>query len=71
MWPWIKIQIVPPVNIPIPTKLGSKMGGEFTYPKMGAQDGFDNHCHVSRKEHAWLIDSWDVSSSLTGTRVVG
>ena len=23
---------VPPVNIPIPTKLGSKMGGEFTYP---------------------------------------
>ena len=25
---------VPPVNIPIPTKIGSKMGGEFTYPKM-------------------------------------
>ena len=24
----------PPVNIPIPPKLGSKMGGEFTYPKM-------------------------------------
>ena len=24
---------VPPVNIPIPTKIGSKMGGEFTYPK--------------------------------------
>ena len=23
---------VPPVNIPIPTKIGSKMGGEFTYP---------------------------------------
>ena len=22
---------VPPVNIPIPTKIGSKMGGEFTY----------------------------------------
>ena len=21
---------VPPVNIPIPTKIGSKMGGEFT-----------------------------------------
>ena len=21
----------PPVNIPIPTKIGSKMGGEFTY----------------------------------------
>ena len=24
---------VPPVNIPIPTKIGSKMGGEFSYPK--------------------------------------
>ena len=23
--------LVPPVNIPIPTKIGSKMGGEFTY----------------------------------------
>ena len=22
----------PQVNIPIPTKIGSKMGGEFTYP---------------------------------------
>ena len=30
-WPWVKIQIVPPVNIPIPT-IGSKMG-EFTYPQ--------------------------------------
>ena len=27
---------VPSVNIPIPTKIGSKMGGEFTYPKMGS-----------------------------------
>ena len=25
---------VPPVNIPIPTKIGPKMGGEFTYPKL-------------------------------------
>ena len=25
-------QIVPPVNIPIPTKTGSRMCGEFTYP---------------------------------------
>ena len=24
---------VPPVNIPIPTKICSKMGGEFTYPR--------------------------------------
>ena len=23
---------VSPVNLPIPTKIGSKMGGEFTYP---------------------------------------
>ena len=38
---WVKSQIVPPVNIPIPTKIGSKMGGEFTYPKMGSQNGFD------------------------------
>ena len=30
-WPWVKIQIAPPVNIPIPTKTGSKMGGEFSY----------------------------------------
>ena len=25
---------LPPVNIPIATKIGSKLGGEFTYPKM-------------------------------------
>ena len=31
IWPWVKIQIVPPVNIPIATKRGSKMGGEL-YP---------------------------------------
>ena len=36
----------PPVNIPIPTKTGSKMGGEFTYPKVGSQNGFDNHSHI-------------------------
>ena len=29
-WPWVKIQIEP-LNIPIPTKIGPKMGGEFTY----------------------------------------
>ena len=33
IWPWVKIQIVPPVNIRLnpTTKIGSKMGGEFTY----------------------------------------
>ena len=35
IWPWAKIQIVPPVQIPIPTKIGSKMGGEFTYQPKG------------------------------------
>ena len=45
-WPWVKIQIAPPVNIPIPTKIDSKMGGEFTCPKMGSQNGFDNHSHI-------------------------
>ena len=29
IWPWVKIQIVPPVNIPIPT-IGSKMGCAHT-----------------------------------------
>ena len=33
---------VPPVNIPIPTKIGSTMGGEFTYPQNGINhNGFD------------------------------
>ena len=38
---------VPPVNIPIPTKIGSKMGGEFTEnPKMESQNGFDHRSQV-------------------------
>ena len=32
-WPWVKTQIVPPVNIPMPAKIGSKKGW-CTYPKM-------------------------------------
>ena len=40
-WLMVKIQIVPPVNIPIPTKIGPKMGGEFTYPNMVALCNFD------------------------------
>ena len=35
LWPWVKIQIVPPVNIPIPTKIG-KMGGDLP-TKMGSR----------------------------------
>ena len=26
IWPWVKVQIAPPVNIPLPTKKGSKTG---------------------------------------------
>ena len=29
-WLWVKIPTVPPVNIPIPTKRGSRMGGAAT-----------------------------------------
>ena len=32
-----------PVNIPIPTKIGSEMGGEFTYQPKWDPIGFDNH----------------------------
>ena len=39
-----------PVNISIPTKKGSKMSGEFTYPKMGSQIGVDNHGHLGIPE---------------------
>ena len=37
IWPWVKIQIVPPVNIPIHPPIPTKMG---------SQNGFDNHSHV-------------------------
>ena len=53
---------VPPVNITIPTKIASKMGGEFTYPKMGSQNGFDNHSHLS---HAPSEPLAAVTGSLT------
>ena len=32
-WPWVKTQIVPPVNISIPTRVGSKMRGAPKTPK--------------------------------------
>ena len=31
----------------IRTKIETKMSGQFTYPKMGCQNGFDNHCHMA------------------------
>ena len=38
---------LPPVNIPFfPSKIGSKMGGEFTYPKMGSHWIFLTHSHI-------------------------
>ena len=45
-WPWVKTPS-PPVNIPIPTKIGSKMGGKFTYPKMGSQNGCEPQPYMS------------------------
>ena len=39
-------QPVLPVNIPIPTKIGSKMGGEFTYQPKWDPIVFDNHRRV-------------------------
>ena len=37
---------VPPVNIPIPTKVGSKMGGEFTYRDQNGTKTVLNHGQV-------------------------
>ena len=42
---------VPLVNIPIPTKIGSKMGGEFTYPKWDPI-GFDPQPYNHKKQMA-------------------
>ena len=36
---------VPSVNIPVPTCIGSKMGGEFTYQPKWDPMSFDNHSH--------------------------
>ena len=38
---------VPPVNIPIPTKIDSKMGGNSPTPTWDPI-GFDNHTHLFR-----------------------
>ena len=51
------INPVPPVNIPIPIKTGSKMGVDFTYPKMGSQNGFDNWASVLARGLAQLSRS--------------
>ena len=52
IWQWVKIQIVPPVNLPIPTKTGPNMGGEFTNPNQNGinHNGFDHHSHILNKE---------------------
>ena len=46
IWPWVKIPYLIPVNIPIHTKIGSTMGGEFTYQPKWDPMGFDNHGHI-------------------------
>ena len=46
----------PPVNIPLPTKIGSKMGGEFTYPKMGSQNGFDPQTNETLDGVGWQVE---------------
>ena len=35
-------RFAPSEHQPIPTEIGSKMGGEFTCPKMGSQNGSDS-----------------------------
>ena len=60
-WPWVKIQIVPPVSIPIPTKIGSKMGGAPT-PKWDPM-GFDNHSLLRR---SLLTPESNTTSTLSG-----
>ena len=36
IWPWVKIQIAPPVNIQIPAKIGPKLGGAPKTPRIGS-----------------------------------
>ena len=43
IWPWVKSQIVPPVNIPIPTKIEPKMGKA---PTPNCTIEFDNHSQL-------------------------
>ena len=54
MWPWVKTQIVPPVNLPIPATIGSKMGGACTYQPKWDPMGFDHHRHFSLRECVFL-----------------
>ena len=65
---------VPPVNIPIPTQIGSKMGGELTYPKMGSQNFFEQP-NVPRGETtcsrlgAWRVfEAWDLKEKVVSPR---
>ena len=46
-WPRVKIQIGPPVHVPIPTQIGSKMGGSPT-PKW-------YHCFKGRPKENYLV----------------
>ena len=50
----------PPANIPIPTKIGSKMGGEFTYqPKWDPKTFLTTTAiFVPSLRHIWCYVSW-------------
>ena len=52
-WQWVKIQIVPPVNIPIPTvtRIGSNMAGAPT--KMESHNGFDHHSRSFARKNVY------------------
>ena len=51
--PWVKILIAPPVNIRFnqTTKIGSKMRGEFAYPKMVPLALTHSHIAVRESKH--------------------
>ena len=57
LFEWMKLAMgqnpVPPVNIPILIKQGSKFGSEFTYPKGHQTCGppFGTHAHACSKTH--------------------
>ena len=58
------------VNIPIPPNIGSKMGGEVTYPKMGSQTGFD-HSHGFRFPSGCETSTSFCTASCAGSNTAG
>ena len=58
---------VPPVNIPILTKISSKMDGESTYPPKWEFTGFDHHRHFP----PWDVEGAPVSDPRASDRHEG